>query len=89
LREYAKISATGAIMQKTIEAIFEDGVLKPTKKITLPEHSRLKLIVIREEKASKTLAKKQSEALLSIAGIGKSGLGRVSENPEKYLYGSG
>ncbi|MBI5740207.1 MAG: antitoxin family protein [Nitrospirae bacterium] len=72
-------------MQKTIEAIYEDGVLKPTKKITLPEHSRLKLIVIRGKKSSKTLAKKQSEALLSIAGIGESGLSGVSEHPEKYL----
>lgn len=32
-------------MPKTIEAIYEDGVFKPLKKINLPEHKRLTIIV--------------------------------------------
>jgi len=45
--------------------------------------------VLREENSkSVLLAKKQSNALLSLAGIGSSGLKDVSENPDKYLYGT-
>ncbi len=36
-------------MSKTIEAIYEDGVLKPTKKLKIPEHSRLRLIISTEK----------------------------------------
>lgn len=75
-------------MQKTIEAIFEDGVFRPTKKVVLPEHSKIKLIMLKEDRKSKQFARKQSDALLAVAGIGESGLGNVSENPEKYLYGT-
>ncbi|MBI4688789.1 MAG: antitoxin family protein [Nitrospirae bacterium] len=32
-------------MPKTIEAIYENGVFKPLKKINLPEHKRLTIIV--------------------------------------------
>jgi len=74
-------------MQKTIDAVFEDGVFKPVKKIIMREHTKLRLIILKEEDARNT-AKKQSDALLSIAGIGSSGLKDVSEYPEKYLYGS-
>ncbi|MCL5063206.1 MAG: antitoxin family protein [Nitrospiraceae bacterium] len=36
-------------MPKTIEAIYENGVLKPTKKLKVPEHSRLRLIISSEK----------------------------------------
>lgn len=49
----------------------------------------LKLIVLKEDNnESVLLARKQSNSLLSVAGIGASGLKDVSENPDKYLYGS-
>ena len=32
-------------MLKTIEAVYEDGVLKPKGKLSVPEHSKLKLII--------------------------------------------
>lgn len=32
-------------MPKTIEAIYEDGVLKPLKKIPVKEHQRVRLIL--------------------------------------------
>lgn len=65
-------------MPKTIEAIFEDGVFKPIKKVKLPEHERFKIIlspVKKDEEAIKRLVERQKKALLSIAGIGDSGLG--------------
>jgi predicted DNA-binding antitoxin AbrB/MazE fold protein len=35
-------------MQKTFEAIYEDGVLKPTEALTLPEHARLIVTIVDE-----------------------------------------
>lgn len=35
-------------MVKTVDAIYENGVLKPTKRLFLPDHSRLKLIISSE-----------------------------------------
>ncbi len=32
-------------MTKTIEAIFEDGVLKPTKPLDIPEHKKMTVII--------------------------------------------
>lgn len=39
-------------MLKTVEAVYENGVLKPTKKLSFPEHSRLRLIVSSEKEWS-------------------------------------
>lgn len=36
-------------MFKTIEAIYENGVFKPTKKVTMPEHSKIRLIISPEK----------------------------------------
>lgn len=74
-------------MQKAIDAIYENGVFKPTKKVSLREHAKLRLIVMEEDNKQSETAHKQSAALLSLAGIGSSGLKDVSENPDKYLYG--
>lgn len=76
-------------MTKTVEAIYENGVFKPVKKVRLPEHERFKLIVSpveEDEREIKKIVERQRKALLSIAGIGDSGLGDVSRNPDKYLY---
>lgn len=32
-------------MTRTVEAIFENGVLKPTTPITLPEHKKITIII--------------------------------------------
>lgn len=54
----------------------------------MPEHSKLKMVVFRQESDNKEIiARKQCDALLSISGIGSRGLRDVSENPDKYLYG--
>lgn len=75
-------------MQKTIDAIYEDGVFKPVKKVAMREHAKLKLIVLKEDKTSVLAAKQQSKALLSLSGIWESGDFNVSEAHDKYLYGS-
>lgn len=78
-------------MQKTIEVMFENGVFKPLKKVKLPEHIRLTIKVLSEKDQTEemeSVAKKQSKALLSLAGVWSSGLRDVSENPDKYLYGT-
>lgn len=76
-------------MQKTIDVMYESGVFKPLKKVNLPEHSKFKITLLpSEDKNSEIIARKQSEALLALAGIGSSGLQNVSEDHDKYLYGT-
>ena len=35
-------------MQKTFEAVYENGVLKPTEEVTLPNHARLIVTIVDE-----------------------------------------
>lgn len=77
-------------MPKIIEAIYENGVFRPLQKLKLPEHIRFKLTFMPVEKDKKEIektVKKQKKALLSIAGIGSSGISDVSKKHDKYLYG--
>lgn len=80
-------------MTKTVEAIYENGVFKPVKKVKLPEHKRVNLIISptiempEDEEEIKKMVERQKRALLKIAGTGSSGLSDVSENHDKYLYG--
>ena len=46
---YAKIKLIRGkeiLMPKTIEAVYEDGVFKPKRKLQIPEHSRLRLAIV-------------------------------------------
>ena len=36
-------------MQKIIEAVYENGVFKPKKKLPIPEHSRIRLAIVSED----------------------------------------
>ena len=80
-------------MTKVVEAVYENGVFKPVRKVRLPEHERFTLVISPLEKAEedetviKKLVERQKKALLSIAGIGSSGLEDISENHDQYLYG--
>ncbi len=77
-------------MQKTIEAIYEEGVFKPLRKVKFHEHERVKLTIStieQDESEIKRFVKRQKKALLEIAGTGSSGLSDVSRNHDKYLYG--
>ncbi len=77
-------------MPKVIDAVFENGVFKPLRKVKFHEHERVKLSVssVEQEAASiKKLVEKQKKAFLKIAGTGAGGLTDVSKNHNKYLYG--
>lgn len=73
----------------TIEAVYENGVFKPVRKVSLPDHSRVRLTLapLPFSAAEKTLVERQRKALLAVAGIGSSGQTGISENPHKALYG--
>lgn len=69
-------------MPKTIEAIYEDGVFKPLKKIHIKEREKVKLTV-----STRSELKKEVKKALSIIGIGKSHLKDTSIKHDEYLYG--
>jgi len=48
-------------MPKTIEAIYENGVLKPTEDIHLPEHYKFKIIIQEIEDADSRLKESLQE----------------------------
>ncbi len=73
-------------MSRTIEAIYEDGVLKPLEPLGLPEHARTRVTLEEEEDTRKyagTLPRK-----FRSAGIGRSGRGNFSEQAEELLAGN-
>jgi len=69
-------------MPKTIEAIYEDGVFKPIKKIRLREHEKVELSVLTESEMDD-----MTQKALSIIGIGESGLKDTAQRHDEYLYG--
>lgn len=69
-------------MPKTIEAVYENGVFKPLKKIRLNEHQKVELTILTEEEID--IATKEA---LSIIGIGKSSFNDTAEKHDEYLYG--
>jgi predicted DNA-binding antitoxin AbrB/MazE fold protein len=69
-------------MGKTISAVYENGVFKPLQKVDLPEHKRVHLVIIEEDKLE--LQKKE---LSSIIGIGESGISDISSRHNYYIYG--
>lgn len=37
------------MMPQTIQAIYENGVLKPLRKLDIPEHQRLKIYILEDD----------------------------------------
>lgn len=70
------------IMPKTIEAIYENGVFKPLKKIRLNEHQKVELTILTEKEMD--IATKTA---LDIIGIGKSSFKDTAQKHDEYLYG--
>jgi predicted DNA-binding antitoxin AbrB/MazE fold protein len=76
-------------MTKTVEAVYENGVFKPVKKVKLPEKRHFKLTISpaeENEKKIKKIVERQKKALKKLIGIGHSGLTDVSTNHDKYIY---
>jgi len=69
-------------MPKTIEAIYENGVSKPIKKIRLREHEKVELSVLTASEMDD-----MAQRALSIIGIGESGLKDTAQKHDEYLYG--
>jgi predicted DNA-binding antitoxin AbrB/MazE fold protein len=77
---------------RTIDAVYEEGVFRPTRKVGLPEQSRVRLTLVpisdRSVRERKRVVERQRKALLKIAGMGTSGHTDISENPHHALYGA-
>jgi predicted DNA-binding antitoxin AbrB/MazE fold protein len=71
-------------MAVTIVAVYEDGIFKPLQKIALPEHKRMRLVVLPEDDGE--LLELQNKELSSIIGIGESGISDVSRRHDRYIY---
>ncbi|MBI3755866.1 MAG: antitoxin family protein [Deltaproteobacteria bacterium] len=69
-------------MLKTVEAVYEKGVLKPLKKLRIGEHEKVELTIVR-----KTEIDAMSKKALSIIGIGKSNFKDTAARHDEYLYG--
>ncbi len=79
-------------VRNTLEAVYEAGVFRPIRRVRLPDRSRVRLTLVpistQTPKAQGRLVARQRKALLSIAGIGRSGRSGISENPHRALYGT-
>ncbi|MEA1895459.1 MAG: antitoxin family protein [Euryarchaeota archaeon] len=71
-------------MTVTIVAVYEGGIFKPLQKIALPEHKRMRLVVLPEEDGE--LLELQKKELSSIIDIGESGISDVSRRHDQYIY---
>ncbi|MDD5435288.1 MAG: antitoxin family protein [Nitrospira sp.] len=69
-------------MQEGIKAIYEDGVIKPLKKLNLKEHEQVTITI--EKNVTETKPKRTA---MSIVGIFESGIGDLSNEHDNYLYG--
>ncbi len=71
-------------MTETIVAVYEDGIFKPLRKVALPEHKRMRLVVLPEEDGG--IVGTPKKELSSIIGIGESGISEVSRRHDQYIY---
>jgi predicted DNA-binding antitoxin AbrB/MazE fold protein len=67
-------------MALTVEAVYENGVLKPKKPLRLAEGTQVQLLV--------STADEEHDPLASVIGIGQSGRTDGAENHDHYLYGT-
>ena len=77
---------------RVVEAVYEDGVFRPVRKMALPNQSRFRLTVVPVDgptaKAEQARIARQRKALLAVAGVGASGRTDISEHPHAGLYGT-
>jgi predicted DNA-binding antitoxin AbrB/MazE fold protein len=75
-------------MTVAVEAIYENGVLRPEKPLGFKEHARVR-VIIEDESEARTSEEGGSDlgAWRNLIGIIKDAPPDVSENHDKYLYG--
>jgi predicted DNA-binding antitoxin AbrB/MazE fold protein len=71
-------------MSKIIEAIFENGILRPLTQPRLKNHQRVRIEILSEDDESSVEA--QKKILLEFAGVRKSNSTDVARNHDRYLY---
>jgi len=69
-------------MPKTVEAVYENGVFKPLKKLRFDEHQRVELNIFTKKEIDEL-----TKTALSIIGIGKSHFKDTAQKHDEYLYG--
>jgi len=74
-------------MQKTIKAIYENGVLKPLQKVKFRERQKITLTILKAETPKIVKRKKAKQhPIYRISNLFESGLKDLSQSPDKYLY---
>ncbi|HSB80615.1 MAG TPA: antitoxin family protein [Candidatus Methylomirabilis sp.] len=75
---------------RIVEAVYEDGVFRPVRKVALPNRSRVRLTLVPVDgptaKAERAAVDRQRKALLAVAGLGASGRSDISRHPRAALY---
>ncbi len=74
-------------MRDTIQAVYEDGVLRPMQPLGLKEHQQVYLLVIPEDPVA--LVTSQRHALTDVTGMGASGERTISTDHDAHLYRKG
>jgi len=75
-------------MTMAVEAVYENGVLRPEKPLGFKEHAKVHLIIEGEEVVRSTEeGAPDLGGWKSLVGIIKDAPPDVSENHDKYLYG--
>jgi predicted DNA-binding antitoxin AbrB/MazE fold protein len=77
---------------RVVDAVYEDGVFRPVRKVALPNQSRVRLTLVPVDgptpKAERARVARQRKALLAVAGLAASGQTDISEHPHAALYGT-
>lgn len=73
-------------MTKTIQAVYKDGVLKPTRKLPFKDSQKVTLSVVSPE-TSPPPTRRRAHPAQAIVGI-FDGPRDLSRNPDRYLYGA-
>ncbi len=79
------------VAARVVEAVYEDGVFRPVRKVALPNRSRVRLTLVPVDGSTATAERaqvaRQRKALLAVAGLGTSGRTDISAHPHAALYG--
>jgi len=71
-------------MSRVIEAIFENGMLRPLSEPHLKDHQRVKIEIISDDDESSV--ETQKKILLEFAGVRQSDSTDVARNHDRYIY---
>ena len=73
-----------AATENNIEAVFENGILRPLTEPHLKNHQRVRIEILSGD--DKSSVESQKKTLLEFAGVGKGRFTDVARNHDRYLY---